>query len=141
MFKNAEMSDFEIAFDFIEKLWDYNTYDKEATREVYERVLDDENTFAFFLVEDGEYKGFCHGVYFDTFWMTGKTCYVSSIITREGERCKGYGTLMMDKAKEMAKAVGCKALVLDSGMPRTTAHKFYEDYGFDKGCYGFDLMI
>ena len=141
MFKNAEMSDFDIAFDFIEKLWDYNTYDRDKTEAVYQRVLEDENTFAFFLVEDGDYKGFCHGAYFDTFWMTGQTCYVSSLITREDERCKGYGAQMLDQAAKLAKERDCKAMVLDSGLPRTTAHKFYEDYGFDKGCYGFDLVF
>jgi hypothetical protein len=82
--KNAETADFDTAFDYIEKLWTYNTYEKEPTRKVYEEVLADENSFAFFLMdEDGGYHGFCHGVYFNTFWMTGMTCYVSSIITNE----------------------------------------------------------
>ena len=47
----------------------------------------------------------------------------------------------MDHAAKLAKERGCKALVLDSGMPRTEAHRFYEKYGFDKGCYGFDLIF
>lgn len=85
MFKNAEMSDFDIAFDFIEKLWDYNTYDRDKT--------------------------------------------------------KAVGAQMLDQAAKLAKERDCKAMVLDSGLPRTTAHKFYEDYGFDKGCYGFDLVF
>ena len=44
-------------------------------------------------------------------------------------------------AKELAKARGCKALVLDSGMPRKQAHRFYEIYGFEKSCYGFDYYL
>ena len=31
-FKNATMEDFEAAFDYIVKLWTYNTYDKDVTR-------------------------------------------------------------------------------------------------------------
>ena len=140
--KNAELTDFDVAFDYIEKLWTYNTYEKEPTRKVYEDVLADENSFAFFLMDDdGGYHGFCHGIYFNTFWMTGMTCYVSSIITNEDERGMGYGIKLMDHAAEFAKERGCKALVLDSGMPRTEAHRFYEKYGFDKGCYGFDLIF
>ena len=33
-FKTATMDDFDVAFDYIEKLWDYNTYDKEVIRKV-----------------------------------------------------------------------------------------------------------
>ena len=47
-FKNASMDDFESAFDYIEKLWTYNTYDKDVIREVYQEVINDENSFAFF---------------------------------------------------------------------------------------------
>lgn len=43
---------------------------KNATiKEVYEKVLQDENSFAFFAIEDdGTFHGFCHGDYFQTFW-------------------------------------------------------------------------
>ena len=128
-FKTATMADFDVAFDYIEKLWTYNTYDKEVIRTVYADVLADENSFAFFLMDGDTYHGFCHGAYFNTFWLSGMTCYVSSIITNEDERGKGCGVKLMDHAKELAKARGCKALVLDSGMPRTQAHRFYEIYG------------
>ena len=140
-FKTATMADFDVAFDYIEKLWDYNTYDKDVIRKVYADVLADENSFAFFLMDCDTYHGFCHGAYFNTFWLSGMTCYVSSIITNEDERGKGCGVKLMDHAKELAKARGCKALILDSGMPRKQAHRFYEIYGFEKSCYGFDYYL
>lgn len=140
-FKTATMNDFDVAFDYIEKLWDYNTYDKEVIRKVYADVLADEDSFAFFLMDGDTYHGFCHGAYFNTFWLSGMTCYVSSIITNADERGKGNGVKLMDHAKELAKARGCKALVLDSGMPRKQAHRFYEIYGFEKSCYGFDYYL
>ena len=34
-FRNATMDDFDIAFDFIEKIWTYNTYDRDEIRRVY----------------------------------------------------------------------------------------------------------
>ena len=52
-FKTATMDDFDVAFDYIEKLWDYNTYDKEVIRKVYADVLADEDSFAFFLMDGG----------------------------------------------------------------------------------------
>ena len=104
-FKTATMDDFDVAFDYIEKLWDYNTYDKEVIRKVYADVLADEDSFAFFLMDGDTYHGFCHGAYFNTFWLSGMTCYVSSIITNADERGKGYGVKLMDHAKELAKAI------------------------------------
>ena len=140
-FKKATIDDFPIAFEFIEQLWSYNTYNKEEVFTVYKEVINNPNSFAFFLIDNNAYKGFCHGDYFTTFWMTGLTCYISSLITRKEERQKGYGHAMLDKAKEMAIAKNCKAIILDSGLPRENAHKFYENYGFEKSCYGFELAL
>lgn len=41
-FKTATMADFDVAFDYIEKLWTYNTYDKEVIRK--EEILWEETT-------------------------------------------------------------------------------------------------
>ena len=139
--RKATAEDFDIVFDFIEKLWTYNTYDREEIRKVYMDVIDDECSFAFLLWDEGICRGMCHGDYFNTFWMSGLTCYVSSLITREEDRGKGYGVALLDHAKELAKQSGCKAITLDSGLPRTEAHGFYEHYGFEKSCYGFEMMI
>lgn len=139
--KQATIEDFETAFDFIQKLWTYNQYDRATIYQVYQNVLTDENSFAFFLIDDTGYHGFCNGDFFNTFWMSGLTCYVSSLITREEDRGKGYGTAMLDYVKDMAKEKGCKAITLDSGLPRTGAHTFYQNYGFEKSCYGFELIL
>ena len=46
--KQATEQDFAYAFSFIEKLWDYNVYDKEIVKSVYKEVLADDKSFAFF---------------------------------------------------------------------------------------------
>ena len=40
--KQATKQEFEQAFYFIERLWDYNVYDKEAVRNVYKEILAEE---------------------------------------------------------------------------------------------------
>jgi GNAT superfamily N-acetyltransferase len=141
MIQNATMDDFDLAFDYIEKLWTYNTYDRDTIQKVYQNVLENPNDFAFFLYDEGKPVGFCHGTFFNTFWLSGQTCYVSSIITNSEVRKKGYGGKLMDHAKELAEARGCNAIVLDSGMPRTEAHQFYESYGFDECAYCFEYKL
>jgi len=139
--RNAALWDFDLAFDYIEKLWTYNTYDKETIRKVYEEVLKNDDDFAFFLFDEEKPKGFCHGTFFNTFWLSGKTCYIASIITNQEERKKGYGGKMMDHVKELAKGKGCHAIILDSGLTRVEAHRFYEGYGFEKNSYCFELKL
>lgn len=51
-------------------------------------------------------------------------CYVSSLITNEEDRGKGYGVKLLDHVKKLAKERGCKAITLDSGLPRVQAHGF-----------------
>lgn len=139
--RKATEKDFPVVYEFVKALWTYNTYEEATVREVYQKVLADENSFAWLYEENGICRGFCHGDYFQTFWMSGLTCYVSSLITREEDRGKGYGKKLLDFVREEAKARGCKAITLDSGLPRTGAHGFYEHYGFEKSCYGFELFL
>ena len=139
--RDATMEDFELAFGYIEKLWTYNNYDKELIRKVYREVLENDNDFAFFIFDEGKPMGFCHGTYFNTFWLSGKVCYVSSIISNQEVRGKGYGWRLMDHAKKLAEERKCNAIVLDSGLPREEAHRFYEKYGFTRCAYCFELKL
>jgi len=141
MIKNATESDFEVAFEFIEKLWTYNNYDKETIKRVYLQVIENKDDFMFFLIENDEYIGFAHGTYFNTFWMSGQTCYLSSIITSSKRRRQGYAHKLMDHVKELAVERGCKAIILDTGFARTDAHSFYEKYGFEKAAYCYEFKL
>lgn len=58
--RNATMDDYDIVFTFIEKLWTYNTYDKNAIREVYQEVLESADTFAFLLFDGDAEMVFYH---------------------------------------------------------------------------------
>ena len=140
-FKRALASDFDAAFYYIKNLWHYNDYDEAETEKLYLKMLLDESNFMFFGVENEECHGFCHIIFFNTFWLSGLTCYISAIITNESERRKGYGTRMLEEVKKIAREKGCKGIILDSGIPRKEAHKFYETQGFEKSCYGFDYIL
>lgn len=139
--RDMTQSDFPAVFGFIEKLWDYNTYDAEEVHVIYDRILADENSFAYVALAGDTPIGFAEGTVFDTFWLNGPTCYLSGIFVEESMRGSGYGKALMDRVHDMAKERGCRGIVLDSGLPRTGAHAFYERYGFDKSCYGFELVF
>lgn len=139
--RNGRLEDLDLAFDYFEKLWSSNTYDKEIIRKVYKEVLENNDNFFFFLFDKGKARGLCHGAYFNTFWLSGETCYVSSIITNPEDRGKGYGVKLMEHAKKLAEERACKGMVLDSGISRKEAHRFYEIFGFEKCAYCYLLTL
>ncbi|MCR5786069.1 MAG: GNAT family N-acetyltransferase [Eubacterium sp.] len=139
--REAKAEDFEIVFELIKALWSYNNYEYENTYKTYCSILGEKNSFAYVVEDNSEIVGFCHGDFFPTLWMCGKTCYLSGIITRDDQRRKGVGTFMMDYVKTLAAEKQSKAIILDSGLPRTGAHEFYQNYGFEKSCFGFEMMI
>lgn len=139
--KNATMEEFDITFDYIEKLWTSNDYDKDTIRKVYQEVLENKNDFVFFLYDEGKVRGFCHGTYINTFWHSGKSCYVSSIISNAEDRGKGYGRRLMDHARKLAVDNGCTAMFLDTGLAKEEAHRFYDIYGFEKSAFCYQLKL
>lgn len=139
-------------FPLIQSLWNYNVYDETATRAVYEQIVRDarrgeqSRSFAFVARKRGKAEhadgggiiGFCHGDFFPTLWMCGKTCYLSGIITKDGERGRGVGAALLERVIALCRERGAKAVILESGLSRTEAHRFYKAHGFEKSCYGFE---
>jgi GNAT superfamily N-acetyltransferase len=61
----------------------------------------------------------------------GRFLYVDDLVTQEGQKRKGYARVLMEWLERQARDNGCRALVLDSGVQRFEAHRFYLAQGFD----------
>jgi GNAT superfamily N-acetyltransferase len=57
--------------------------------------------------------------------------YIENVITDEKHRRKGIGKKILEMAIKYAKDENCYKVVLQSGIKRTAAHKFYESIGFN----------
>jgi GNAT superfamily N-acetyltransferase len=55
----------------------------------------------------------------------GKFMYVDDLVSKEGERSKGYGGELFDWLVAHARGQGCDQFHLDSGVQRFAAHRFY----------------
>lgn len=64
------------------------------------------------------------------FLIPGKFCYIMDIIVTETQRNKGFGTALMNYAKEWAKEQGCNFINLDVLINNPKAIKLYEKLGF-----------
>ena len=64
------------------------------------------------------------------FMLPGKYCYIMDIIITENQRKKGFGTALMNSAKDWAKEQNCSFINLDVLTKNTNAISLYEKLGF-----------
>jgi GNAT superfamily N-acetyltransferase len=61
----------------------------------------------------------------------GKFLYVDDLVTRADGKRNGFAGCLLDWLWEQARDQGCSALVLDSGVQRFEAHRFYLQHRMD----------
>jgi GNAT superfamily N-acetyltransferase len=88
-------------------------------------------------VIEGEARPCVAGFRFGENLVRGKYLYVDDLITAESARSRGHGKAMMDWLAGRARNAGCAVLLLDSGVQRYGAHRFYLRERFDIVCHHF----
>lgn len=76
-----------------------------------------------------------------TMLYSGKMLYIDDLSTLEEARGKGYATLLLQHLYQIAAHENCKAVHLDSGHVRTTAHKLYLKEDFTISAFHFSKLI
>ena len=71
----------------------------------------------------------------------GKFLYVDDLVADQAERSRGYGARLLDKLKEEGRALGCKKLVLDTGLDNFLAHRFYFRQGLLAQALRFNVPL
>ena len=64
------------------------------------------------------------------FMIPGKYCYIMDVIVTKTHRNKGFGTALMNSAKDWAKEQNCSFINLDVLVNNPGAIKLYENLGF-----------
>lgn len=73
--------------------------------------------------------------------VRGRVLYVDDLVTDADARSRGYGDALIDWLVVHARAAGCTALELDSGVQRHGAHRFYLRKRMDITAYHFVLPL
>jgi GNAT superfamily N-acetyltransferase len=71
----------------------------------------------------------------------GRHAYVADLVVAKKARGGGIGRGVIDGVARQAASVGCRTLVLDSGVTNTGAHRFYETIGFDMTAVQFSMPL
>ena len=86
-------------------------------------VYDNGSVVGFILVQEKTRPDF-------SFMIPGKFCYIMDIIVTENSRGNGFGTALMNAAKDWAKEHDCGFINLDVLVNNPQAIKLYEKLGF-----------
>ena len=103
------------------------------TEEVWDTVLkDDPNIVYLGAVDRGQVVSTCYLVVIPTLVYGGRPFgLLENVVTDAAYRRQGLAARLIREAAEIARERGCYKLVLQSGVQRTGAHRFYEQLGFD----------
>lgn len=68
----------------------------------------------------------------------GRFLYVDDLVTDEARRSRGTGRALLSRCEALGWEAGCARVVLDSGVQRDRAHRFYfrEGYGIQAFNFG-----
>lgn len=69
--------------------------------------------------------------------FAGLYLYVDDLVVDESLRARGVGRLLLSGCEQIARELGCAALLLESGTQRTQAHKFYFREGMTIDSFSF----
>ena len=71
----------------------------------------------------------------------GRFLYVDDLVADKEERSRGYGARLLEKLKADGRALGCRKLVLDTGLDNALAHRFYFRQGLLAQALRFNIPL
>lgn len=88
------------------------------------RQMDDFGFRVAYLKDEGEVKAVA-GIRVSEWLHGGKYLEIDDLVSKDGERSKGYGGELFDWIVELARVESCDHVRLLSGVQRFDAHRFY----------------
>jgi GNAT superfamily N-acetyltransferase len=73
--------------------------------------------------------------------FAGMYMYIDDLVTDHAHRSEGVGRLLLARCEQIAIELGCVELVLDSGVQRTDAHRFYFRERFGVHAFNFSKRL
>lgn len=152
MYKNKskiqikELEDSDLNNSFFETLSnlaeiDEVIYNKELSKNILKEIKKSGNIKVFVAFDDTEIIGSITTIIEQKFIHNGgKVCHIEDVVTRKGFEKLGIGSILVEKALELAVQEKCYKVILNCSKYNTT---FYEKFGFYKHDIGmrYDVNI
>lgn len=105
------------------------------------KKLNEQTGLRLAYLEDGKIKSVAGFRVSEWLAIDGKYLEIEDLVTKSGERSKGYGGELFDRLVAHAVEQGCTHLRLVSNVARTDAHRFYERKGMTHAAYYFSMNL
>lgn len=103
----------------------------EIAKDIWEKILSDDNYHIIVVEEDGKIVSSCTCVIIPNLTRGPRPyAWVENVVTHIDYRGKGLATKCLDYAKELAVRENCYRIVLMTGSKLESTLKFYENAGY-----------
>ena len=115
----------------------------EQSESVWQEIEDNANIHYFGAIDNGKVVSTCYAVYIPNLTRGNRgICFIENVVTDKQYRNCGLASKVIDMAVSFAKDHHCYKVILQSGIARTEAHRFYENIGFDGSSKkAFDMRL
>jgi GNAT superfamily N-acetyltransferase len=117
------------------------TSEEEPARLLFLDYLKRRDAVALVAVDGGRVIGFCDVEFRPRLNFTTTQAWIPDLIVAEGERSRGAGAALLNRAVELAAGRECWSITLESANWRTRAHAFYEREGWQDTAHAFAKML
>ncbi len=143
-FRRLRSSDLSSLLELYKQLdADDNVCPMDRYEKVWKEIEDNDDIQYFGAIENGHVVSSCYAVYIPNLSRGGRgICFIENVVTDKDHRKLGLASRVMDMAVSFAKDRNCYKVILQSGISREEAHKFYEKMGFNGGSKkAFDMRL
>ena len=102
--------------------------------ELWRNIFNDPERYYFVIKEDGRLVSTCTLAIIKNLTRSGRPFgLIENVVTHSEYRKRGYGTVILQKAVEIAKDNNCYKVMLLTGRKEESTLRFYERAGFERG--------
>ncbi len=136
LYRKYERKDISAIRDILENDLGYNCELDKLNNRVDEMLK--RGNYQIFVACDGDkVVGYIGCVSYLAFELENEGMKIIALAVSKEYRRKGIGTELLKTAERWAKENNIEVILLNSGLPREDAHRFYESQGYFKKSYGF----
>ncbi|KXT74331.1 Phosphinothricin N-acetyltransferase [Streptococcus gordonii] len=103
-------------------------FDREAMEAQLKRLLENDQHLILVAEEDGQVIGYAHAASYDCLYFPSLLNLLALAVAQDFQG-QGHGRALMQALRDEGKAAGYTGIRINSGISRTSAHKFYRSLG------------